>query len=155
MPALLTRTSIVPNRPTAVSAIAAAVAGAPMSPSTRATLAAAKDAPELVMSRAFATTRYPRSRNALTQHAPMPCEAPVTMAVLSFAVTTSSRPYQQAASNVLVMPTAWEERTAFPFQTRIERILSWGAANDQRRFHCGAHPAANAQRPTRRRRGLI
>src|SRR6516225_2145799 len=81
MPALLTSASIDWNRDSAVSAILAAVAGSPMWPSTRATWSEAATSVDWVTFRELATTLKPRSRNALTIPAPIPCEAPVTMAV--------------------------------------------------------------------------
>src|SRR5438445_5648950 len=80
-PALFISTSIRPNRDTAVSTIVAAVPGWPMSPSTNATFAAAGNGFSLVMCREFATTLYPRFRNASTSPAPIPREAPVIIAV--------------------------------------------------------------------------
>jgi hypothetical protein len=59
----------------------AAVAGLPMSPSTRATWLEAVTSVDWVIFRELATTLKPRSTNAFTTPAPMPCEAPVTMAV--------------------------------------------------------------------------
>src|SRR5436190_5501518 len=86
-PALFISTSIRPNRDTAVSTIVAAVPGWPMSPSTSATFAAAANGFALVTFREFATTLYPRFRNASTSPAPIPREAPVTIAVfLVFAI---------------------------------------------------------------------
>src|SRR5260370_3955041 len=82
-PALFISTSIRPNRDTAVSTILAAVRGSPMSPSTGATFAAAWNGFALVMFREFATTLYPRFRNASTRPAPIPREAPVTIAVFA------------------------------------------------------------------------
>src|SRR5215467_9252610 len=81
-PALFISTSIRPNRDTAVSTILAAVAGSPMSPSTGATFSVAANGFALVMFREFATTLYPRSRNASTSPAPIPREAPVIIDVL-------------------------------------------------------------------------
>src|SRR6516162_1246148 len=81
MPALLTSTSIDWKRDSAVSTILAAVAGSPMSPSTRATRSEAATSPDGVIFRELATTLKPRATNAFTTPAPMPCEAPVTMAV--------------------------------------------------------------------------
>src|SRR5262249_30154408 len=63
------------------STILAAVARWPMSPSTRATLPEAATSVDWVVFRELATTLKPRSTNVLTMPAPMPCEAPVTMAV--------------------------------------------------------------------------
>src|SRR5580693_3549005 len=60
----------------------AAVPGSPMSPSTKATFAAAAKGFSLVMCREFATMLYPRFRNASTSPAPIPREAPVIIAVL-------------------------------------------------------------------------
>src|SRR6267142_546705 len=54
-PALLTSTSIRPNRDTAVSTIFAAVRGSPMSPSTSATFAAVENGFTLVIFREFAS----------------------------------------------------------------------------------------------------
>src|SRR5215831_13387401 len=82
MPALLTSTSIDLKRDIAVSTILAAVAGSPMSPSTRATWLEAATSVDWVTFRELATTLKPRSANAFTIPAPIPCEAPVTMAVL-------------------------------------------------------------------------
>src|SRR5262249_16718010 len=81
MPALLTRTSIDLKRDSAVSTILGAVADSPMWPSTRATLSEAATSVDLLTFRELATTLKPRSTNAFTIPAPMPCEAPVTMAV--------------------------------------------------------------------------
>src|SRR5438445_13741580 len=81
MPALLTSASIDPKRDSAVSTILAAVAGSPMWPSTRATLLEAASSVDCVTFRELATTLKPRSTNAFTIPAPIPCEAPVTMAV--------------------------------------------------------------------------
>src|SRR5438105_15279079 len=82
-PALFISTSIRPNRDTAVSTILAAVPGWPMSPSTSAIFAAPANGFSLVMFREFATTLYPRFRNASTSPAPIPREAPVTIAVFA------------------------------------------------------------------------
>src|SRR5262245_50492080 len=66
-----------------------------MSPSTSATFAAAANGFSLVMFREFATTLYPRSRNASTSPAPIPREAPVIIVVLPvFAIYSSI--YQSA-----------------------------------------------------------
>src|SRR5450432_2958052 len=54
-----------------------------MSPSTSAIFAAAANEFALVMFREFATTLYPRFRNASTSPAPIPREAPVTIAVFA------------------------------------------------------------------------
>src|SRR5258707_4124874 len=81
MPALLTTTSIDPKRASAVSTILAAVAGSPIWPSTRATWSEAATSVDWVTFRELATTLKPRSTNAFTIPAPIPCEAPVTMAV--------------------------------------------------------------------------
>src|SRR5262245_17094110 len=81
MPALLTSTSIDWKRDSAVSMILAAVAGSPTWPSTRATWSEAVTSVDWVTFRELARTLKPRSTNALTIPAPMPCEAPVTMAV--------------------------------------------------------------------------
>src|SRR3954471_12257928 len=81
MPALLTSASIDRKRDSAASTILAAVAGSPMSPSTRATWLEAATSVDWVTFREFATTLKPRSTNAFTIPAPIPCAAPVTMAV--------------------------------------------------------------------------
>src|SRR6266576_1749095 len=81
MPALLTSTSMDLKRESAVSTILAAVAGSPMLPSTRATWLEAAISVDWVIFRELATTLKPRSTNAFTIPAPIPCEAPVTMAV--------------------------------------------------------------------------
>src|SRR5437016_1762678 len=81
MPALLISTSIDLKRDTAVSTIFAAVAGSPMWPSTRATLSEAATSVDWVIFRELATTLQPRSTNPFTIPAPIPCDAPVTMAV--------------------------------------------------------------------------
>src|SRR4029077_15758272 len=81
MPALFTSTSIDLKRDRPVSTILAAVAGLPMWPSTRATWLEAATSVDWVTFRELATTLNPRSTNAFTIPAPIPCEAPVTMAV--------------------------------------------------------------------------
>src|SRR5215468_10715025 len=81
MPALFTRVSIEVKRDSAVSTILAAVAGSPMWPSTSATWLDAATSVDWVIFRELATTLKPRSTNAFTIPAPIPCEAPVTMAV--------------------------------------------------------------------------
>src|SRR5437667_5868679 len=52
-----------------------------MFPSIYATSSDGSTAPDLVIFREFAATVYPRSKNAFTRPAPMPCEPPVTIAV--------------------------------------------------------------------------
>src|SRR4029453_18639383 len=81
MPALLSSASIGLKRDSAVSTILAAVAGSPMWPSTKATWSEAATSLDWVIFRELATTLKPRSTNSFTIPAPMPCEAPVTMAV--------------------------------------------------------------------------
>src|SRR5436853_5099492 len=81
MPALLTKASIDWKRDSAVSTILAAVAGSPMWPSTRATWLEAATSVDWATFRELATTLKPRSTNALTSPAPIPCDAPVTMTV--------------------------------------------------------------------------
>src|SRR5262249_48384308 len=81
MPALLTSALIDLKRDSAVSTILAAVAGSPMWPSTRATWLEAATSVDWVTFRELATTLNPRRANAFTIPAPIPCEAPVTMAV--------------------------------------------------------------------------
>src|SRR6202020_3203241 len=77
-PALLTRVSMRPNRPSAASMIRSAVAGSVMSPATASTSGSSEGA----MVRALATTAQPRARYPATRPAPMPCEPPVMMATL-------------------------------------------------------------------------
>src|SRR5215510_11374056 len=60
-----------------------------MSPSTSASCDDGEK-PAFDMLREVATTLYPRSRNAWTTAAPMPCEAPVTMTVFLLAILKSS-----------------------------------------------------------------
>src|SRR6266852_326652 len=81
MPALLTSASIDWKRDRAVSTILAAVAGSPMWPSSRATWLEAATSVDWVIFRELATTLKPRSTKACTIPAPIPCDAPVTMAV--------------------------------------------------------------------------
>src|SRR5262245_22627948 len=81
IPALLTSTSIDLKRDSAVSTILAAVAGSPMCPSTSATWLEAATSADWVIFRELATTLKPRSTNLFTIPAPIPCDAPVTMAV--------------------------------------------------------------------------
>src|SRR5207247_5506602 len=81
MPALLTSASIDSKRDSAVSTILAAVACSPMWPFTSATWLEAAISADWVIFRELATTLKPRSTNAFTIPAPIPCEAPVTMAV--------------------------------------------------------------------------
>src|ERR1700733_7151036 len=77
-PALLTRVSMRPNRPSAASMIRSAVAGSVMSPATASTSGSSEGA----MVRALATTAQPCARYPATRPAPMPCEPPVMMATL-------------------------------------------------------------------------
>src|SRR4029450_6483105 len=81
MPALLTSASIDLKRDSAVSTILAAVGGSPMWAPTRATWLEAAISVDWVTFRELATTLKPRSTNAFTIPAPIPCEAPLTMAV--------------------------------------------------------------------------
>jgi hypothetical protein len=102
MPALLTSASIDPNRASAVSTIRAAVAGSSMCPSTRATWSEAATSVDWVTFRELATTLNPRSTNAFTMPAPMPCDAPVTMAVFCGSLVVAS------PENVLSLgPNTW------------------------------------------------
>src|SRR5262249_2913681 len=79
--ALLTNASMDLKRASAVSTTLAAVAGSPMWPSTRATWSEATTSVDWVTFRELATTLKPRSTNAFTIPAPIPCDAPVTIAV--------------------------------------------------------------------------
>src|SRR5882762_8509296 len=74
MPALFTSASIDLKRDSAVSTILAAVAGS-------ATWLEAATLVDWVTFRELATTLKPCSTNAFTISAPIPCDAPVTMAV--------------------------------------------------------------------------
>src|SRR4051795_9157268 len=60
-----------------------------MSPSTSATWSEAATSADVVTFREFATTLNPRSTNAFTTPAPMPCEAPVTRATLRSVLTAN------------------------------------------------------------------
>src|SRR5271156_455688 len=84
MPALLTNASIDWKRDSAVSTTLAAVAGSPMWPSTRAIRSEAATSVDWVTFRELATTLKPLSTNAFTIPAPIPCEAPVTIATFGF-----------------------------------------------------------------------
>src|SRR6266849_2826487 len=81
MPALLTSASIELKRDSAVSTSLAAVVGSPMWPSTSATWLEAATSVDWVTFRELATTLKPRSTNPFTIPAPIPCDAPVTIAV--------------------------------------------------------------------------
>src|SRR5258708_40062660 len=76
MPALFTSESMRPNRLRPCSTIALAASRFEMSPATARTSGSL----EGLIDREFATTREFRSRNDFTSPAPMPCDAPVTMA---------------------------------------------------------------------------
>src|SRR6202044_1740998 len=91
MPALLTSASIDLKRDSAVSTILAAVADSPMWPSTRAMWSEAATSVDWVIFRELATTLKPRSTNAFTIPAPIPCEAPVTLAVFRGAFMIASQ----------------------------------------------------------------
>src|SRR5262249_45532507 len=65
----------------AVSTILAAVEGSPIWPSTRATSLEAATSVDWVTFRELATTLKPCCAKAFTIPAPIPCEAPVTIAV--------------------------------------------------------------------------
>src|SRR4051794_34962578 len=82
MPALLTTTSIDLKRDTAISTTRTAVANSPIFPSTSATRSEARTSADFVMLRELATTLKSCWSIALTMPAPIPWEAPVTMAVL-------------------------------------------------------------------------
>src|SRR5215475_4463298 len=96
MPALLTSTSI--------STILSAVDGSPMWPSTRATLLEAATSVDWVTFREFATTLKPCCVKAFTIPAPIPCEAPVTMAVFRWSTVVcleKAPPMDQKSTNLL------------------------------------------------------
>src|SRR5215469_10978128 len=124
MPALLIRVSIRPNRDTAVSAIFAAVRGSPMSPSTSERFADGGKGFVLEMFREFATTLYPRSRNASTKPAPIPWEAPVMIAdfcvfgmrVLVRIIRCLSKPFRRIFS-------AWQ--TVLERKSSTSRVIQW------------------------------
>src|SRR5580700_1689394 len=79
IPALFTRTSTVPKRAIAASTTLAAVSCLPISPFTRIRLGEADN--DLLAFRDVATTLYPFDRNPRTSPAPIPPDAPVTIAV--------------------------------------------------------------------------
>src|SRR6266513_549353 len=67
-----------------------------MSPSINARWSEVESSLDFVAFRAVPTTLYPRSRNARTIPAPMPCDAPVTITVLGelFIVTLIKNPHR-------------------------------------------------------------
>src|ERR1700733_5200111 len=87
IPALLIRVSIRPNRLTACSTIIWAVSTSAMSPLT----VKKSDASEGLIERDVPTTPYPARRKLSATPAPMPCDAPVTMATLRDALDLPSR----------------------------------------------------------------
>src|ERR1700730_6147119 len=131
MPALLTSASIDWKRDSAVSTILAAVAGSPMWPSTRATRSEAATSVDWVTFRELATTLNPRSTNPFTIPAPIPCEAPVTMAVfrwlLMFAYLQHACPRKQRDS-------IGEPRAAPQVANRILRTTPLGRRSDRGRL---------------------
>ena len=111
-PALFISTSIRPNRDTAVSTIAAAVSGA-MSPSTSATFAAAANGLSFVVFREFATKLYPRFKNASTNPAPIPRDAPVTIAVFVIFAICQIRFQRPGRANLALVLGAAGKNGAF------------------------------------------
>src|SRR5262245_58888844 len=87
IPALLTSASIDWNRASAVSTTLAAVAGWPMWPATMATCSGGVTSVDWLTLRELATTLKPRATSAFAIPAPIPCEAPVTMAVFRWLLT--------------------------------------------------------------------
>src|SRR5215471_15536194 len=73
-----------------VSTIVAAAARSPMWPATNATWSDAVTAVDWVTVRDVATTLKPRSINPCTMPAPIPCDAPVTMAVFRWLLMVGS-----------------------------------------------------------------
>src|SRR5258708_33235920 len=71
-----------PKRAIAVSVICCAVAQSPISPSTSARRGEGVKFVESLIGREFPTTLYPISKKRVTRPAPIPCDAPVTIAVL-------------------------------------------------------------------------
>src|SRR6266478_5968080 len=90
-----------------------------MSPSTSATFAAAANGFSFVMCREFAITLYPRLRNASTSPAPIPRDAPVTIAVfvvfaicvLPFSVLLALSPLTVWLQGPPLFPLAEESQT--------------------------------------------
>src|SRR4029077_20319073 len=111
MPALLTSASIDWKRDSAVSTILAAVAGSPMWPSTRATWGEAATSVDWVTFRELATTLKPRSTNPFTIPAPIPCDAPVTIAVFRVSLMVAY------LENILSLETIrWSSRSEIRIQ---------------------------------------
>src|SRR5262245_2641470 len=124
MPALLTSASIDLKRDSAVSTILAAVAGSPMWPSTRATWLEAATSVDWVIFRELATTLNPRVTNAFTIPAPIPCEAPVTIAV--FPGLLMAGYFENVLSQDTIRIGSVDRRCLVPTQRVRVWIRRWG-----------------------------
>jgi len=108
------------KRDRAVSTILAAVAGSPMWPSTRATWLEAATSVDWVTFRELATTLNPRSINPFTIPAPIPCEAPVTMAVFRWPLMVV---YIENVNSDLAFAKAVREETNSPLVSEASRPI--------------------------------
>src|SRR6266849_2986454 len=122
MPALLTSASIDLKRDSAVSTTRAAVAGSPMWPSTRATWSEAATSVDWVIFRELATTLKPRSRKPLTIPAPIPCDAPVTMAVFRWPFMVVYLEKRLATKFMVLHPISRDRRHPCGFWTGLYSI---------------------------------
>src|SRR5262249_50445588 len=86
MPALLISTSMRPKRDTAASTTLSAVFGSPISPLINARFADRGKEFAFAIFREFAPTLYPRFKTSSSSAAPIPWEAPVTIAVFCASV---------------------------------------------------------------------
>src|SRR5436305_2204838 len=99
-----------------------------MSPSTRATRSEAATSADLVTFREVATTLNPRSTNAFTTPAPMPCDAPVTMAVfrwLLMVVYLEPGSWSRSGGSE-VRPYFFPLDTECRFRHRFRRLSQYG-----------------------------
>src|SRR5271169_1808181 len=103
IPALFTRTSTVPKRLIAASTVLAAVSCLLISPSTRTKLGGTKPGEAVIFgtvsdrlaSSDVATTLYPSFRKPSTKPAPIPPDAPVTIAVFLSDIDTAPNPVRR------------------------------------------------------------